>query len=224
MIAPLSRPTRSSSRTPAPASTTPCTAWSCSRSARHGDRAATSRDRRPTGRAREPIRAARKRRADRPRRAQGAARLRGHLSERLGVERRDVVAFGDGRTISPSPWRGRARGWPWPTLLRGRKAIADEVTASNDEEGVAGSGAPAGEGELATLVRRLEPHAVPGTPSRRRRDPQPRRGGIGHRRGGRATSPPAQTTSVRRAGAAESTVRRQVRPSRTRVRRSTRLP
>ena len=59
-----------------------------------------------------------------------------HLCERLGVDRRDVVAFGDGLNDHEMlRWAGRgvAMGNADPAT----KAVADEVTASNDDDGVA---------------------------------------------------------------------------------------
>jgi hydroxymethylpyrimidine pyrophosphatase-like HAD family hydrolase len=58
------------------------------------------------------------------------------LSERLGVPRRLVVAFGDGlndREMLTWAGLGVAMGNADPAT----KAVADEVTASNDEDGVA---------------------------------------------------------------------------------------
>jgi Cof subfamily protein (haloacid dehalogenase superfamily) len=59
-----------------------------------------------------------------------------HLSERLGVERRHVVAFGDGLNDHEMlKWAGLGvamRNADAPT-----RAIADEVTATNDDDGVA---------------------------------------------------------------------------------------
>jgi hydroxymethylpyrimidine pyrophosphatase-like HAD family hydrolase len=59
-----------------------------------------------------------------------------HLGERLGVDRADVVAFGDGLNDHEMlTWAGHgvAMGNADPST----KAIADEVTASNDDDGVA---------------------------------------------------------------------------------------
>ena len=59
-----------------------------------------------------------------------------HLCERLGIDRRDVVAFGDGLNDHEMlRWAGRgvAMGNADPAT----KAVADEVTASNDDDGVA---------------------------------------------------------------------------------------
>ena len=59
-----------------------------------------------------------------------------HLCERLGVDRRDVVAFGDGLNDHEMlRWAGRgvAMGNADPAT----KAVADEITASNDDDGVA---------------------------------------------------------------------------------------
>jgi hydroxymethylpyrimidine pyrophosphatase-like HAD family hydrolase len=58
------------------------------------------------------------------------------LSERLGVPRRQVVAFGDGlndREMLSWAGLGVAMGNADPAT----KSVADEVTASNDEDGVA---------------------------------------------------------------------------------------
>ena len=59
-----------------------------------------------------------------------------HLCERLGVERDDVVAFGDGLNDHEMlRWAGHgvAMGNADPST----RAIVDEVTASNDLDGVA---------------------------------------------------------------------------------------
>jgi Cof subfamily protein (haloacid dehalogenase superfamily) len=59
-----------------------------------------------------------------------------HLCRRLGVERRDVVAFGDGLNDDEMlRWAGR--GVAMGNAHARTKAIADEVTASNDDDGVA---------------------------------------------------------------------------------------
>jgi Cof subfamily protein (haloacid dehalogenase superfamily) len=59
-----------------------------------------------------------------------------HLSERLTVEQRDVVAFGDGLNDHEMlKWAGL--GVAMGNADAHTKAIADEVTASNDEDGVA---------------------------------------------------------------------------------------
>ena len=59
-----------------------------------------------------------------------------HLCERLGVEQRDVVAFGDGLNDHEMlAWAGQ--GVAMGNAEAETKAIADEVTASNDDDGVA---------------------------------------------------------------------------------------
>jgi Cof subfamily protein (haloacid dehalogenase superfamily) len=59
-----------------------------------------------------------------------------HLCERLGLDRDDVVAFGDGLNDHEMlTWAGR--GVAMGNADARTKAIADEVTASNDEDGVA---------------------------------------------------------------------------------------
>jgi len=59
-----------------------------------------------------------------------------HLCERLGVDRRDVVAFGDGLNDNEMlTWAGR--GVAMANADPATQAIADEVTASNDDDGVA---------------------------------------------------------------------------------------
>ena len=59
-----------------------------------------------------------------------------HLSERLGVERQDVVAIGDGLNDHEMlRWAGV--GVAMGNADAATKAVADEVTASNDDDGVA---------------------------------------------------------------------------------------
>jgi Cof subfamily protein (haloacid dehalogenase superfamily) len=59
-----------------------------------------------------------------------------HLSERLGVERRHVVAFGDGLNDHEMlKWAGL--GVAMRNADAHTRAIADEVTATNDDDGVA---------------------------------------------------------------------------------------
>jgi Cof subfamily protein (haloacid dehalogenase superfamily) len=59
-----------------------------------------------------------------------------HLCRRLGVERRDVIAFGDGLNDHEMlKWAGR--GVAMGNADAATKAVADEVTASNDDDGVA---------------------------------------------------------------------------------------
>jgi hydroxymethylpyrimidine pyrophosphatase-like HAD family hydrolase len=59
-----------------------------------------------------------------------------HLCERLGVERADVVAFGDGLNDHEMlGWAGY--GVAMGNAERPTHAIADEITTSNDEDGVA---------------------------------------------------------------------------------------
>ena len=59
-----------------------------------------------------------------------------HLCERLGVEQRDVVAFGDGLNDHELlAWAGR--GVAMGNAGAETKSIADEVTASSDDDGVA---------------------------------------------------------------------------------------
>jgi Cof subfamily protein (haloacid dehalogenase superfamily) len=59
-----------------------------------------------------------------------------HLCQRLGVGRRDVVAFGDGLNDHEMlRWAGR--GVAMGNADVRTKAVADEVTASNDDDGVA---------------------------------------------------------------------------------------
>jgi hydroxymethylpyrimidine pyrophosphatase-like HAD family hydrolase len=58
------------------------------------------------------------------------------LCERLGVDRRDVVAFGDGLNDQEMlVWAGR--GVAMGNADEGTKDVADEVTSSNDDDGVA---------------------------------------------------------------------------------------
>ncbi len=59
-----------------------------------------------------------------------------HLSARLGVDQDDVVAFGDGLNDHEMlVWAGL--GVAMGNARAATKAVADEVTASNDEDGVA---------------------------------------------------------------------------------------
>jgi hydroxymethylpyrimidine pyrophosphatase-like HAD family hydrolase len=59
-----------------------------------------------------------------------------HLCRRLGVAPTDVIAFGDGLNDNEMlRWAGR--GVAMGNADAGTKAVADEVTASNDDEGVA---------------------------------------------------------------------------------------
>ena len=59
-----------------------------------------------------------------------------HLCERVGVERDDVVAFGDGLNDHEMlTWAGL--GVAMGNADAETKRIADEVTASNDDDGVA---------------------------------------------------------------------------------------
>lgn len=59
-----------------------------------------------------------------------------HLCERLGVDRRNVVAFGDGLNDHEMlRWAGR--GIAMANAQPPTKAIADQVTTSNDDDGVA---------------------------------------------------------------------------------------
>jgi Cof subfamily protein (haloacid dehalogenase superfamily) len=58
------------------------------------------------------------------------------LCERLGVDRRDVVAFGDGLNDHEMlVWAGH--GVAMGNADEGTKDVADEVTSSNDDDGVA---------------------------------------------------------------------------------------
>ena len=58
------------------------------------------------------------------------------LSERLGIARQQVVAFGDGLNDHEMlTWAGL--GVAMGNAGAATKAVADEVTASNDEDGVA---------------------------------------------------------------------------------------
>lgn len=58
------------------------------------------------------------------------------LCERIGVSQRDVVAFGDGlNDLEMLTWA--ARGIAMGNADEALKAIADEVTATNDDDGVA---------------------------------------------------------------------------------------
>jgi Cof subfamily protein (haloacid dehalogenase superfamily) len=59
-----------------------------------------------------------------------------HLCERVGVQRDDVVAFGDGLNDHEMlTWAGL--GVAMGNADAGTKQVADEVTASNDDDGVA---------------------------------------------------------------------------------------
>jgi hydroxymethylpyrimidine pyrophosphatase-like HAD family hydrolase len=54
----------------------------------------------------------------------------------LGVERHDVIAFGDGLNDHEMlKWAGR--GVAMGNADAATKAVADEITASNDDDGVA---------------------------------------------------------------------------------------
>ena len=58
-------------------------------------------------------------------------------ARRLGVKAADTIAFGDMPNDIPMFALGARTAWRWPTPTTDLKAVADEITASNEDDGIA---------------------------------------------------------------------------------------